>query len=68
MNPIIFGGGQEYNLRSGTENVAGIMAFKKAVENMTGLNVLCVNVCVSGVSYANEKKAATEETDKETEE
>lgn len=34
LNPIIFGGGQEYNLRSGTENVAGIMAFKKAVENI----------------------------------
>ena len=41
---------------------------KKAVENMTGLNVLCVNVCVSGVSYANEKKTAAEEADKETEE
>lgn len=34
LNPIIFGGGQEYNLRSGTENVAGIMAFKKAIENL----------------------------------
>lgn len=34
LNPIIFGGGQEYNLRSGTENVAGIMAFKKAIENI----------------------------------
>ena len=31
--PIIYGGGQEYNLRSGTENVPCIMAFKKAIEN-----------------------------------
>ncbi|MBE7082572.1 MAG: cysteine desulfurase [Clostridiales bacterium] len=33
LTPIIFGGGQEYNLRSGTENVGSIMAFKNAVEN-----------------------------------
>lgn len=33
LNPIIYGGGQEFNLRSGTENVAGIMAFKTAIEN-----------------------------------
>lgn len=34
LNPIIFGGGQEYNLRSGTENVAGIMAFSNAVDEI----------------------------------
>lgn len=31
INPIIFGGGQEKGLRSGTENVAGICAFAKAI-------------------------------------
>ncbi len=33
LNPHIFGGGQEKNLRSGTENIAGICGFSKAVEN-----------------------------------
>lgn len=33
LNPIIYGGGQEYGIRSGTENVPSIMAFKTAVEN-----------------------------------
>ena len=32
ISPIIFGGGQEYGLRSGTENVPAIAAFGKAVE------------------------------------
>ncbi|MBR2030207.1 MAG: cysteine desulfurase [Clostridia bacterium] len=32
INPIIFGGGQENKLRSGTENVAGIIRFGKAAE------------------------------------
>ncbi len=34
INPIIFGGGQEYNLRSGTENVPSIMGFKGALEEI----------------------------------
>lgn len=34
LNPIVFGGGQEYNLRSGTENVAGIMGFTGAIEEI----------------------------------
>ncbi|MEK6843808.1 MAG: cysteine desulfurase family protein [Nanoarchaeota archaeon] len=32
ISPIIFGGGQERNLRGGTENVPAIMGFVKAVE------------------------------------
>ncbi|MBW2997942.1 cysteine desulfurase [Candidatus Woesearchaeota archaeon] len=32
LKPIIFGGGQEKNIRSGTENVPGIAGFKKALE------------------------------------
>lgn len=31
LMPRIFGGGQEYRLRSGTENVAGIVGFSKAL-------------------------------------
>lgn len=33
--PFIYGGGQERNLRSGTENVAGICAFGYAAERMS---------------------------------
>ena len=32
LKPIFEGGGQQYSLRSGTENVSGIMQFRKAVE------------------------------------
>jgi len=32
VSPIIFGGGQEYGLRSGTENVSAIAGFGKTVE------------------------------------
>jgi len=32
IRPIVFGGGHERNLRSGTENIAGIVGFGKACE------------------------------------
>ena len=32
IDPIMHGGGQEFGLRSGTENVAGIVGFAKALE------------------------------------
>jgi len=35
FKPLIFGGGQEMNLRSGTENIPAICAFKKAMEELT---------------------------------
>lgn len=35
LNPLIVGGGQERGLRSGTENVAGVIGFAKALELAT---------------------------------
>lgn len=32
INPVIFGGGQERNMRAGTENLYGIVGFAKALE------------------------------------
>jgi cysteine desulfurase len=32
VNPVIFGGGQERNMRAGTENLYGIVGFAKALE------------------------------------
>lgn len=32
ITPLLHGGGHEYNLRSGTENVAGVVGFAKAVK------------------------------------
>lgn len=34
FKPFLLGGAQEMNLRAGTENIAGIYAFKVAVENL----------------------------------
>lgn len=34
IRPIIFGGGQQKNMRSGTENVAGVAGLAKAVEEV----------------------------------
>lgn len=36
LNPLIYGGGQEKGMRSGTEYVAGIMGFAYAVQTATG--------------------------------
>ena len=34
LSPLLFGGGQERGMRAGTENVAAIAGFQKAVEHM----------------------------------
>ena len=36
VNPLIFGGAQEKNYRSGTENLPAILAFKDAIEEALG--------------------------------
>jgi len=38
INPIILGGGQERGIRSGTENIAGIVAFSEAVKEYKRFN------------------------------
>ncbi len=38
LKPSVFGGGQEFGIRSGTENTCGILAFKKSAE------IICKNL------------------------
>lgn len=38
--PLLHGGGQEYNLRSGTENVQGIVGMSKAVELLSNSDLI----------------------------
>lgn len=38
IKPIVYGGGQEFGFRSGTENVAGIVGMAKALELITETN------------------------------
>lgn len=45
LEPLITGGGQEYNLRAGTENVPGIVSMGKAAE------ILCQNINADRVYY-----------------
>ena len=53
INPLIYGGGQEQNLRSGTENMTGIMGFAAAAQEMeanrakynTHMAALCQRLC-----------------------
>jgi len=39
IDPILHGGGHEFSLRSGTENIAGIIGFAKAVEIMKEMDI-----------------------------
>ena len=42
VNPVIYGGQQEGSIRSGTENLAGIMGFKKSAEiTFSDMNKKC---------------------------
>ncbi len=40
LNPEISGGGQEYGLRSGTENIHSIIGFNKAIEEKVNLQLI----------------------------
>lgn len=39
LEPLVYGGGQERGLASGTENVAGIVGLGQAIEDATGKNL-----------------------------
>ncbi len=71
LKNIVFGGGQEFGLRSGTENVAGIMAMACAFnmidvnanyQKVTKLNKIFVERMnkIEGVTILNENKSENE--------
>ncbi len=55
LNPITIGGGQEKGLRSGTENVPGVIGFAKAVEKTKQ------HLATNRKKYANWKHILTDE-------
>ncbi len=62
ISPMIFGGGQENSLRSGTENTAGIYGFALAADHeYKNLNNNCNKILeiksayIKGINYLNEK-------------
>lgn len=58
LEPIIYGGGQEHGLRSGTQNVAGIIGLAKAFE-LTQIHLSKENVRLAKLSQELIKKLAT---------
>jgi cysteine desulfurase len=67
LSPIIFGGGQEENLRSATENVTGIMSFAFALEksiNNLDNNIACCKELkqkiIDGIDIENVKVISNE--------
>ncbi len=61
LNPLLHGGGHEYNLRSGTLNVPGIIGFsesikvisKKDIENMTRVRDYIITNVLKEIKTAN---------------
>lgn len=46
ISPLLFGGGQEQGMRSGTENVAGIVGMAEAVKLLTSPKLPVVNIAI----------------------
>jgi cysteine desulfurase len=46
LSPLLMGGGQEYNMRGGTENVAGIVGFGQALKELQNPRLPVTNVKV----------------------
>ena len=61
LNPVIYGGGQEYGLRSGTENTPSIMAFQTAINNFGNIKENyahvqnCFNEFIAQINTSNIK-------------